>query len=230
MSGDCTVKSAAAAVTKKNEQAKLCCIPDRRKCPRGNECCKSTDGAHTQHVLVGLPLYFASYHSFCSRESIIARKTDLAKFPGSSSQSTTHRLTDRPHFFPLTIRASAFQSTDSSSGNIIKMKFAIVSILLYVFAENHLSVSARSPRKLSKGSKKVKNYNYETNPVSTQHKVITISHVPTDPEPIVNRNDNQGDPVPVPVVQCEECTDEGEFYSNVTYLSKCSNFLFRVSH
>lgn len=49
------------------------------------------------------------------------------------------------------------------------MKFAIVSILLYVFSENHLSVSARSLRKLSKGSKgtKVKNYNYETNPVST---------------------------------------------------------------
>jgi len=48
---------------------------------------------------------------------------------------------------------------------LLKMKFAIVSILLYVFAENHLSVSARSLRKLSKGSK-VKNYNYEANPVS----------------------------------------------------------------
>lgn len=115
------------------------------------------------------------------------------------------------------------------------MKFAIVSILLYVFAENHLSVSARSLRKLSKGSKgtKVKNYNYETNPVSTQRTVITISHVvPTDPEPIDNRNDNQGDPIPVPVVQCKECTDEGEFYSNVEHTSiyQFSTFLFRVSH
>ena len=114
------------------------------------------------------------------------------------------------------------------------MKFAIVSILLYVFAENHLSVSARSPRKLSKGSK-VKNYNYETNPVSTQRTVITISHVvPTDPEPIDNRNDNQGDPIPVPVVQCKECTDEGEFYSNVEHTStsiyQFSTFLFRVLH
>ena len=116
----------------------------------------------------------------------------------------------------------------SSSGNII-MKFAIVSILLYVFAENALSVSG-SPRRLSKGSK-VKNYNYETNPVSTQHTVITISHVvPTDPEPIDNRNDNQGDPIPVPVVQCKECTDEGEFYSNVEHIYQFSNFLFRVSH
>ena len=116
----------------------------------------------------------------------------------------------------------------SSSGNII-MKFAIVSILLYVFAENALSVSG-SPRKLSKDSK-VKNYNYETNPVSTQHTVITISHVvPTDPEPIDNRNDNQGDPIPVPVVQCKECTDEGEFYSNVEHIYQFSNFLFRVSH
>ena len=113
---------------------------------------------------------------------------------------------------------------------LLKMKFAIVSILLYVFAENHLSVSARSPRKLSKGSK-VKNYNYKTNPVSTQHTVITISHVvPTDPEPIDNRNDNQGDPIPVPVVQCKECTNEGEFYSNVEHIYQFSNFLFRVSH
>ena len=113
---------------------------------------------------------------------------------------------------------------------LLKMKFAIVSILLYVFAENHLSVSARSLRKLSKGSK-VKNYNYKTNPVSTQHTVITISHVvPTDPEPIDNRNDNQGDPIPVPVVQCKECTNEGEFYSNVEHIYQFSNFLFRVSH
>jgi hypothetical protein len=106
------------------------------------------------------------------------------------------------------------------------MKFAIASVLLYVLAENDLSVSARSPRKLSKASK-VKNYNYETNPVSTQYTVITISHVPKDPEPIDNRNDNQGDPIPVPVVQCKECTDEGEFYSNA-YQCSVSFFGFHT--
>ena len=87
------------------------------------------------------------------------------------------------------------------------MKFTAPSILLVISIGSVSLVSARSPRKLSsKGSRKKSN-NYETNRAST-HRTVII-------DPIENRNRIPSGEVdyyssPVPVVQCNKCTDEGE--------------------
>ena len=84
------------------------------------------------------------------------------------------------------------------------MKFTAPSILLVLSIGSVSLVSARSPRKLSsKGSRKKSN-NYETNRAST-HRTVII-------DPIENRNNGEIDyySSPLPVVQCNKCTDEGE--------------------
>lgn len=81
-------------------------------------------------------------------------------------------------------------------------KFAAPSILLVLSAGRVSLVSAGSPRKLSsKGSRK-KSSNYETNRAST-HRTVII-------DPIGNRINDEVNSFPVPVAQCNICTDEGE--------------------
>ena len=83
------------------------------------------------------------------------------------------------------------------------MKFTALSILFVLSAGNISLVSARSPRKLSSKGSKRKSNNYGTNHASSHHTVIV--------DPIENRFGDEVDSSSVPVVQCNECTDEGEF-------------------
>lgn len=82
------------------------------------------------------------------------------------------------------------------------MKFTIPSILLALSAGGVSLVSALSPRKLSsKGSRKKSN-NYET--------IRALTHPTVIIDPIEKRKKTEVDSTPVPMVQCDECTDEGE--------------------